>query len=91
MSNFENNLAMFSAVAVLGLSVVLAGVSLLSYQRLRHKRALLIGLAFLAFAGKGVYLSNQAWEARGALEWLLPVSLLDLLALVLLYLALRLR
>ncbi len=91
MSSHEANFEVFSAVAVLGLALLLAGVALLSYHRLRHARALWIGVAFLVFAAKGAYLLRESWASRGSEGWLLPVAAADLLVLLLLYLALRIR
>lgn len=84
------NVEMFAAIAVTGVGLLLALVSFVSWRRLRHPRALLIGLAFLAFALQGAWLVRESWRLRAGEAWLLTVSVFDLAVLVLLYLALRL-
>lgn len=68
-----------------------AAVSLLSYQRLKNRRAFLIGVGFLTFGAKGVFLVANSWATRGTTSWILPVAALDLLILLLLYFAIRSR
>lgn len=85
------NLEIFTAIAVAGLAAILAGVSLFSYARLKRPRALFIGLGFLSLAGQGGYLISQAYRLRGSADWLFPVAGMALLALIFLYLALRIR
>lgn len=83
------NAQAFLTVAVTGLALLLSAVSLLSFRRLRNRRALLIGLGFLAFAGKGGYLTYAAIQSLGDETWVTVVAVLDLVILALLYLAIR--
>lgn len=89
MTTLTANLEIFSTIAVLGLALLLAVVSLLSWRRLRHPRALFIGLGFVVLAIQGAFLVQQSMRLKGSEDWLVVVALLDLLALVLLYLAIR--
>lgn len=82
---------MFAAVSVSGLAFLLAIVSGISWWRLRNRRALFIGVGFVAFGAKGVYLVARAYELRGSEPFLLVTALFDLAILVFLYLALRIR
>lgn len=91
MSAMAANVEMFAAVVVTGLALLLAFVSFASYRRLRHRAALLIGLAFVAFLAQGLWLVQQAYRLRGSEAWVSIVAIFDLLVLALLYLALRLR
>ena len=85
------NAEAFLTVAVLGLSILLAVVSGVSYRRLRNSRALLISLGFLGFAGKGAFLVGAALQSRGTEPWITVVASFDLVILVLLYLSIRTR
>lgn len=85
------NVEAFAAVAATGIAVVLAVVSFLSYQRLRNRRALFIGLAFVGFAAKGVYLILEANRTRGEESWVMWVAIADLVILLMLYFAIRSR
>lgn len=85
------NLEVFATILAVGLATVLSVVSFLTYQRLRRKRILMIGWAFIVFALKGLYLVYQAFESRGDSGWVLPVAGFDVLILLSLYLAVRVR
>lgn len=85
------NVEAFLAVAVAGVSAVLAGVSGISYRRLHNPRAALVGFGFLTFTGKGGYLFYAAYGSRGTEPWITIVALFDLLILLLLYLSIRIR
>jgi hypothetical protein len=85
------NVQVFGAVVVLGGGLVLAAVSLVSYQRLRNIRALLIGLGFLGMAAKGGFLLWSAWQSGGSATWVLPMALLDMWVLIAFYTAMRKR
>jgi hypothetical protein len=85
------NIEMFAAILSTGLALILAAVSGFSYVRLRNRRALFITLAFVTFAVQAGMLTSLSYITRGAEGWLLPVVLANLLTLVWLYLALRLR
>jgi cell division protein FtsW (lipid II flippase) len=82
---------MVSSVLVVGLSAILAVVAFLTYRRLQRKRVLMIGWAFVVFATKGIYLVRRSLESRGAETWILPVAAFDVLVLLSLYLAVRVR
>jgi len=78
--------AALSAVT-LGLALVLATVALTAYARTRHRRLLLVGLAFLGFAVKGAVLVAglfvpALWDA---VQPTLPFLLFDLAILLVLY------
>lgn len=60
----EANAAAFLAVAVLGVSVLMALLSGLSWRRLRHPRLLFVGAAFAVLALKGAVGSYAALQAR---------------------------
>lgn len=78
-------------VAVAGFALLMTGVSLYSYKRLRSARPLLIATAFFAFAGKGVWLVVRSLSSRGAEDWILTVAVADLVILLLMYLAIKKR
>lgn len=78
----EANAAAFLAVAVLGVSLILAGVSALSWRRLGHPKLALVAVAFLALAVKGGLATLDAVQGRpGSLVG----SALDLAVVLLLY------
>jgi hypothetical protein len=90
VSTFTANAALFAAIATCGLSAILAAVSFRAYQRFRRHRVLIIGLGFLVFAAKGAYLVWQGLQV-GTTELSLVVGMLDLVTLLLLYFAVRIR
>ncbi len=85
------NLEAAFVVAVAGFALLLSGVSFYSYSRLRHPRAMLIALAFLVFAIKGVWLVVRSLTTRGSEDWILPLALTDLVILLFMYLAIKKR
>lgn len=85
------NLEFFATLSVLGVAAILAAVSLLSYRRLRHPRAFFIGLGFVVIAVEGAWLVGESYRLRGSEAWLLTVALFNLVALLFLYLALRIK
>lgn len=89
MVDWRANLEIFSAVGVLGISLLLLAIALVSYGRLRSPRALLVGLGFLVLAVKGAYLTVVSWGTRGSQDWVLTTALLDLALALLLYFAIR--
>jgi len=78
--------AILSAVT-LGLALVLATVALTAYSRAGHRRILIVGIAFLAFAVKGAFLVASLFvpTLAEAFRPSLPFLLLDLVILSLLY------
>lgn len=78
----EANAAAFLAVAVLGVSLLLAIVSALSWNRLRHPKLALVALAFGALALKGGLATFEALQGRPGD---LVGSGLDLAVVLLLY------
>lgn len=60
----EANAAAFLAVAVLGVSLLLAAVSALSWNRLRHPKLALVALAFGVLAVKGGLATLDAVQGR---------------------------
>ena len=91
MVDWAANAEAFSTVAVTGFSLILSTVAILSYRRLRNRRALLIASAFLIFAGKGLLLTFVSFQSRGTEPLILPMAGLDLLILLFLYLSMRVR
>ena len=91
MVDWAANAEVFSTVAVTGLSLILATIAILSYRRLRNKRALLIASAFLIFAGKGLLLTFASFQSRGTEPLILRTAGFDLLILLFLYLSMRVR
>jgi uncharacterized membrane protein YfcA len=86
------NLEMFAAVASTGVALLMAVVSFISWWRLRNPRALYITLAFVFFVVKGLYVSITAYRLRATREdWILWTAVLDLVVLLMLYMAIRRR
>jgi hypothetical protein len=54
VSGLESNAAAFLAVAALGIAGLLAGVSAMSWKRLRHPKLLFVSGAFAVLAAKGL-------------------------------------
>lgn len=87
----QANVEIFLALTVLGLAAIQGVVGTLSYSRLKNRRLLLVSLSFFAFALKGLYLTREALMSQGTSSWIVPLALLDLVILLLLYLAVRSR
>lgn len=91
MSALQANLAVAVALLLLGLSLLLAFVGLLTWRRLGHGKLGWVTLAFALFAGQGAYLLRDAYIRRAELaqEWdVLPyLALTNLLIVLALYLA----
>lgn len=87
-SALEANLAAFLAIAVLGVGLLMAGVSALSWARLRHPKLGLVAAAFGVLAVKGALASAAALQGR-------PLDTLgvglDLAMVLLLYLSVAQR
>ncbi len=86
-------LEIFLAGCIIGFSLLLFVTSLLSYSRLRHLRFAYIAVAFLLFLIKGVtaLLGATVDGLRATLAIPYHVLILDLLILLLLYLAVAKR
>lgn len=89
MVDVQANLEIFAALSALGVSLVLLGISTLSYVRLRNPRALIIALGFLVLSGKSAFLSITSWQTRGSQDWVLVSAVLDLTLALLFYFAIR--
>ena len=83
----EANAAAFLAVAVVGIAAIMAGVSALSWRRLRHPRLALVAGGFLVLAVQGAL---AAWAASQGRPDLAGAGL-DFLLVVLLYLSVAAR
>lgn len=80
-------LDLFFRIALLGLTLLLAGLTLAAYARLRSAKLLLIGLGFLAFAARAGLLVLGIVDAATYRAFNVPTELLafDFVAVVLLY------
>lgn len=87
MGTLSANVAVFAALASLGLALLLLFASALAYSRMRSPKLGFTSLAFLALAGEGGYLAWLTWRAEVPQTELLSLSLLTLVALVFLYFA----
>lgn len=88
MSAIALNVSVFLAVSTLGFALMLFGVSLLSYHRLRHPRLAIVGAAFLVLGVKGALSSYRTVVRR---EADVAGVALDFLVLALLYLSVAKR
>ena len=85
-------LEVFLAGCVVGFSLLLFVTSLLSYARLRHLRFAYVSVAFLLYLVKGILALGAAIEfLAGTFSVPYEMLLLDLLILLLLYLAVAKR
>jgi len=78
MGDKINELVMFSAVVISGLSLLLFIISMLSYSRLREIKLLFISLSFLVFSIKAIlfiFINNR------------NLIVMDLLIIAFLYIA----
>lgn len=67
MGALQANVAVAVGVLLTGLSLLLFVVGAASYARVRNAKLLWVSLAFLGFAGQGVYFSVDAYARRGEL------------------------
>lgn len=68
MSAWFANVAIAAAVILLGVSLLLFSVGVLSYWRLRHGRLLWVAIGFLFMAVQGAVLSTLAYRDRGLIS-----------------------
>lgn len=87
MGELAANVAVFAALAGLGLALLVLVASSAAYARLRSPKLGFAALAFLAFSAKTAWLSWLAIDTRGQESRLLPIAVLDLAVIVLLYFA----
>lgn len=90
MSALLANLAVAVALLLLGLSLLLAAVGLMTWRRVGHGKLGWVTLAFALFAAQGAYLTRDAYQRRGdlaqgwdVLPYFASVNLLIVLALYL--------
>ncbi len=67
MGGLQANLAVAVGVLLTGLSLLLLVVGLASYARVRNGKLLWVSLAFLGFAGQGLFFTLDAYARRGEL------------------------
>lgn len=82
------NLSVFLAISTLGVALLLAGVSVLSYRRLRNVNLLVVGAAFVVLAVKGAVHAVRSVVER---EVVVVEAGLDFLVLILLYVSVARR
>jgi hypothetical protein len=81
------NATVGAGILLCGVALVLAGVGLVAWRRVRHSRLLWVSLAFMGLLGQGAILTWQAYGRRGdiaagdPLTWLIGTSLAVTLAL----------
>lgn len=64
MSAAWANVAVAAGILLSGISLLLCGLGLTSYARIRNGKLLMVGLAFGAFAAQGAYLAWLAYQRR---------------------------
>lgn len=67
MGAVQANLAVAVGVLLTGLSLLLLVVGSVSYWRVRNAKLLWVSLAFLGFAGQGLFFTLDAYARRGEL------------------------
>jgi len=67
MSTLLANLAVAVGVLLVGISMLLLVVGLVSYARLRDRRLLWVSVAFAGFLAQGMWLSIDLYHRRGAI------------------------
>ncbi len=82
------NLSVFLAISTLGVALLLAGVSVLSYRRLRNVNLLVVGAAFLVLAVQG---GVHAFRSIVEREAVFLQAGLDFIVLILLYVSVARR